>query len=297
MSDLERWRSSIVRGAGELLARHSRQPLPPDRAYRLLVWLGRAEQLRERGAELETLRARAAGDALVPTLMARVGLPAPEELLSTLEELLASGADAETELHCALLDVDDLLTVLELVGREAEAEALGREAVVRVERWSWRTGPLLGWAEGRLRTLPLRSAAASLWRAVERGSRFQVLPEVSFLKRAARSGDTHFEPISGPGSELFESDEGRMTLWVEIPPGKGQPQRAVLRMWSRERGGTWSYALAHADLAERAAYFDLGTREELRQRAAEAVGELPGATEAFVLTVELTFDDDPTVSG
>jgi len=297
VSDLERWQSAIVRGAGELLARHSSQPLEPDRAYRLLVLLGRAEQLETRGVELERLRARVTEDALVFELMARVSLPRPEELLARLEESLAGGADPEGELQSTLLDVDDLLTVLELVGLGAEAGALGREAVTRVVRWSWRVGPLLRWAQGRLRTLSPGAAAATLWRAIENGARVQLLPNVSFLGRAASGEVSPFEPISGEGFELFESEEGRLTLWLQSPPGLGQPRRAVLHLRLGERSGSWSYDLAYFDEAERVAYIDLESREALRRRAAEAIEELPGGTEPFELTVELVFDEDPTFSG
>lgn len=58
-----------------------------------------------------------------------------------------------------------------------------------------------------------------------------------------------------------------------------------------------SYELAYFDESERAAYFDLESREAFRRRIAKALGELPGDTELFELTVELVSDENPTVPG
>lgn len=68
---------------------------------------------------------------------------------------------------------------------------------------------------------------------------------------------------------------------MEAAPGLPKPPAIELRLRAGEREGRWSYRVSHSD--EQGLYVDLGTPGELRQRAARALGALPGEEEPFEL--------------
>lgn len=280
MTDPTGWQRIISEDARELLDRHAHEPLEPVDAYRLLVLLGRARQ--------SGLHVTGAGEPVVSSLAASVSLPEQEELLSELHTALEAWAGPE-QLHGLLLDVDDLVTVLELLGDGARARELARRATAHVAGEPQQVAPLAPWAEARLATLGSGSAAQLPWRQVarSRGSisgplfRLDSRSHPHFPVRAAASPLPSSELLSDEGFELYES-EGHWILWVRVESTAPAPHALELRLRSGEREGRWSYRVSHTE--EGGFYVDLGTPGELRQRAASALGTLPGADESFELT-------------
>ncbi|MBZ4421770.1 hypothetical protein [Myxococcus sp. RHSTA-1-4] len=300
MTDTAGWQRLIAEQGLELLERWEQGGLEPAEAYRLLVLLGRVEQLPVRAPELEALRDRAARANVTPRLAEKVSLPEGSELLEELSQALEAG-DGPEALHTILLDVDDLATALDLLGNNARAVELARRAADQVAKATGLAVPLSGWAEGRLATMTSRSAAVALWKQVA-GERALLGRHVVFIShslqpllRQAASASWTLEPVSGSGFELFES-EGRLVLWLEVPAGSPRPQAIELRLRVGAREGAWSYRASHVEKG--GIYVDLGAPEELRQRAVQTLGALPAANEPLEVIAWLTSGegDDPVPS-
>jgi hypothetical protein len=286
MTDTTGWQRVIAEEAPPLLTRHEQASLEPVDAYRLLILLGRAEQLRVRAPEVESVRARAARTSVAKVLADKVSLPDEADLLAELETALEAGLQPEA-LHSLLLDVDDLATVLELLRDEQRALALGRKAAENVAGAPRGLAWLAPWAKARLATLAVDSAIAPLWKQVARQgfpARRIHLPALPSLRQAAASFEA-LPPVSGPDFELYEW-EGHWILWMEVPSTGPWPRAVELWMHVGEREGRWSYRVSHSE--EGGLYVDLGTPGELRQRAAQALGELPTSGEHFELSAVLT---------
>ncbi|HYO57003.1 colicin immunity domain-containing protein [Archangium sp.] len=123
------------------------------------------------------------------------------------------------------------------------------------------------------------------WRVIENLS----LPE---LRQAAAGHSEPSEPIKGPDYEVYTHD-GRRMLWIQIKSGQPVPEGVWLHLKSGERGGRWRYPIEEVDHSGQATvlYVVLGTPEELRHAAAQAMGRLPAANEPFHLEVELELPD------
>ena len=115
------------------------------------------------------------------------------------------------------------------------------------------------------------------------------LPE---LRQAAAKLQEPLENIRGPDFEVY-THEGRRILWIEVKWGTSMPTGVLLHLKGKDRSGQWRYPIEDVDLSNqtRGLYVVLGTPEELRHAAAQALGELPGTNEPFHLEIELEFPD------
>jgi hypothetical protein len=157
--------TTFLRKAGceleELLQIDRHSPLADADAYRALVLLARLRDAPP--ADLAT------GDLLrvdVSGLLERCTLPAPNELLTTLESALEGDEEPEGPLFDALLDVDDLAGALGQAGEEATRARLVAEARALVTRRPDRIARLADWAAMRRQTLAPGAVTAPLWEAV-----------------------------------------------------------------------------------------------------------------------------------
>jgi len=291
MTDTTGWQRVIAEEAPPLLAQHEHASLEPVDAYRLLILLGRAEQLPVRAPEVEAVRSHAARTSAAKVLADTVSLPDEADLLAELEAALETRLEPEV-LHSLLLDVDDLTTVLELLGDKQRALALGRKAAEDVTGAPRLLAWLVPWAQARLATLAADAAITPLWTQVvrqqrRRSARVIPLPSLQALRQAAASLEA-LAPVSGPNFELYEW-EGRWILWLEVSSTGPSPRSVEFWMRVGEREGHWAYPVSHSE--EGGLYVELGTPGELRQRAAQALGELPTPGEPFTLSAVLTREE------
>jgi hypothetical protein len=136
--------------------------------------------------------------------------------------------------------------------------------------------------------LRLLSHTARLWIVID-GLDEVPLPE---LRQAAAVHTEPLAPIKGPDYEIY-THEGQRMLWLQVKSGQPVPTGVWLHLNSGERGGRWRYPIEDIDRSEQTMvlYVVLGTPEQLRHAAIQAMGKLPAANEPFHLTIELELPD------
>lgn len=153
----EAWLAKAEKELSELGAR-AQAELDAADAYRLLVLTARlrlSPGARER-----------AGPVAIDQLAARCRLPGAEELLDALEEACASGEQPHGVVLASLLDVDDLVGVLSLLGRGVDAgEVAGRAAAI-ASLFPAALVDLGEFAEMRLATLSPDAPGMPVWETV-----------------------------------------------------------------------------------------------------------------------------------
>lgn len=96
------------------------------------------------------------------------GLPNPEDILDMVVSGLESDTDAWGQLLDGLIDADDALCVLSLVGDDQAANELAVRVAALVSLYPERVVGLSAFAQMRLETVSEASLIAYVWRAVER---------------------------------------------------------------------------------------------------------------------------------
>ncbi|MCB9745383.1 MAG: hypothetical protein H6741_27860 [Alphaproteobacteria bacterium] len=168
MSATDAWTQAIESELEDLLRRAD--ALTPDDLWRFVVLLGRAAQHPAPPPAVEVLADRASQIGLAGRALSEAARPEAHDLLDALEVALVDGDDPAAALADTLLDLDDLLTVLELEGEEAEAYALAARAVALVELSPKGPAALDAWAARRLATVSDKSPAGAMWSAVATAS-------------------------------------------------------------------------------------------------------------------------------
>lgn len=163
------WIENTERELRHLLEQHQRAPLAGADAYRLLVLLGREDQLcaAEAVARNVTQLTPVERDALAELLAASCEPPEREGLIEELLDALDDGDEPAGPLLDVLLAIDDRCTVEELRRHEGEARELAESCAAAIATASDESVALSQWAAARIATMPERSAAAILWRAVQ----------------------------------------------------------------------------------------------------------------------------------
>lgn len=179
MSAGKTWADSVAEELDPLLDQAEGsgvEALDEDDAARALVLLARAEQL---GGD--TAQSFARGVAHLPALSARAPLVAPARLLGVLDDRLDDGEDPHGPLQDSLLDLDDWLSVAELLDRrgvrstapidEAARAQVSALAAARIALSPEAASALAPFALARISGLQGNEggawdAVAGIWRAV-----------------------------------------------------------------------------------------------------------------------------------
>lgn len=323
MSATDRWTQNLETELGELTARPD--DLSGDDLWRLLVLLARVAQHPAPPESLETLAEACTSSGLTTRAQSGGARPAAADVLDALDDALVATEDPAGPLADALLDLDDLVGVLELEGRVAEAAALINQAVALIDLSAVLASALDQWATHRLSTLDKAASATVLWQAVaaagasaavhslpttqttprdvtallDRADRsrpvaqvielFPVVPPVRRAWRpAAADAGAPWEAAEGEDWTVYE-DEGAAVAQVHAPSGARPPQVARLIVTAGEQ--TWAHPLRATRRGGRDAWYRLGTEAELARLFAKARTELGVAPDADV-SVRLEWEPD-----
>ncbi len=104
---------------------------------------------------------------MLPELLEVAGLPEPEDILTMVDQALASDLDPWGPLIDGLLDADDAVGGLVLGGQDHAARELAARVAGLVSLYPERTIPLGRFAQMRLETVRSDAIVAEIWRAVE----------------------------------------------------------------------------------------------------------------------------------
>jgi hypothetical protein len=176
VSESDAWARTIEVELDELL--RQTDALTPDDLWRVAVLLGRAAQFAAPSKQVTAVVDRASRRGLGRQALAGASRPSPGDLLDALDAALLEGDDPAGPLADALLDLDDLLTVLQLEGRATEAETLAAEAEVLVALAPRGPAALVDWGARRAATVAAAAPAGRLWTAVATASATAVLEAV-----------------------------------------------------------------------------------------------------------------------
>lgn len=318
MSGTDAWTRNIEIELDELLA--DAAALDDDDLWRVLVLLARVALHPDPPPELEerVVRCRQVG---VTARAQAVPLPGSDITLDALDEALVSGDDPAGPIADALLDVDDLAGVLQLLGRDAVAQALVQQAEAMVDLSAPAVAPLYAWAQRRLASLVEDAAVVALWRAVESAparaatealplwlsqrdasailddadsvARRQVIhlsgrvPSLDrALRAAAADAGQPWDAVDGEGFAAYEED-GRTV--VQVHTGTEPPTTVRVVVTGAGREASWSVAAFRQN--DREAWFDLGSEGEIAARVTElrvSIGLANGAD----VSVRLEWDGD-----
>lgn len=299
MSATDTWTRNVETELAELLARAS--DLDDGDRWRLVVLLARASLHPAPGEALERLVDEAGALGVVADLP-DAAWPDASDVLDALDDALAAADDPTGPIADALLDVDDLAGVLELLGRSVQARAFVAHAVALVELAPEPVVALQPWAVRRLSTLSEDAAASALWRAVEsapvaaltrvlpaHGRRVDVdavlstadlaysamiiplFPGVRPVERALRSaaadGDPRWSPVEGDGYTVY-AEAGRTVVQIHATPGRPAPGLVAVVVEGGGRSTRWDVPASRR--TDQDAWFDLGDEAELTTRLADA---------------------------
>lgn len=287
------WTRALETELNELIGRP--EALSPGDYWRLGVLLGRAAQHPTPPAAVEELAERAASAGLARAALSRAPWPTVGAVLDALDGALMDADEPAGRLADALLDVDDLVTVLELDGRVVEARAIAAQAVALIDLAPGGPAALDEWAARRLATVSEESAACELWNAVAAASAerlFAVLParrpapaDVDALleraggrtaqviqlwraappvRRAWRAAAADYRVAWAPGEGgdwTAYDDDGVTVVQVLARGGMGVPRTAILVV--AVEGKRWTKVLYPHRVGASSAWFRLGTEEEL----------------------------------
>ena len=180
MIETDAWARTIEVELDELLRRAD--PLTPEDMWRVAVLLGRAAQLPAPSEQVTVLADQASRTGLGRQALAGASRPSPADLLDILDAALLEGDDPAGPLADALLELDDLLTVLQLEGHATEAESLAAQAEALVALAPRGPAALVDWAARRAATVAAAAPAGRLWSAVASASATAVLEAVPTLR-------------------------------------------------------------------------------------------------------------------
>ena len=307
MSATDAWTQAIESELDDLLRRAD--ALTPDDLWRVAVLLGRAAQHPAPPSAVEVLVDRASQVGLAGRALSGADRPDAHDMLDALEVTLGDGDDPAGALADTLLDLDDVLTVLELEGEEAEAHALAAHAVALVELSPEGPGALDAWAARRLATVSDQSPAGSMWSAVATASVAAVMaplpstreptwdvqdlldragaalaeviplwPSTPSVRRAwrAAAADYGAEWMTGEGRDWTTYAEDGVTF-AQIRADRGDLVPRDVTLVIIVEGHRWSTRLGAHRRGNMSAWYRLGTEQELatlfeRARADLGVG-------------------------
>ena len=281
--------------------------LTPDDLWRVLVLLARAAQHPALPLEVEAAIDRVVQGGLPSRALVEARRPSAVELLDALDSALLSAEDPAGPLADALLEIDDLLSVLELEERRGEAETLADQAVALVDLAPQGAAALDAWATRRLATVSEHAAVGRLWSAVAvagastvlaslpaldprpmdvhdildraAGHLAEVIPlwaSTPTISRAWRAAAADFEaawsPAEGEDWTTYD-DDGTTVAQVQVRAGEKAPQTATLVVQVADR--RWTSIVRADRVGVSGAWFRLGSEKELAtifERAREELG-------------------------
>lgn len=225
MSATDAWTQAIESELEDLLRRAD--ALTPDDLWRAAVLLGRAAQHPAPPPSVEVLVDRATQMGLARRALSDTARPGAQDLLDALETALVGSDDPAGALADTILDLDDVLTVLELEGEQAEAHAVAAHAVALVELSPHGPAALDSWAARRLATLSDQSPAGSVWSAVATAGVAIVIAPLPSKRKPSWSIQDLLDRAGGTLAEVIP-------LWSSAP--------SVRRAWraaAADYGAEW----------------------------------------------------------
>lgn len=297
-----------------LLAQRNSPDFDPTDAYRALVLLGRLAQNAHNprgGASPDGDRlSREDCVALGMQMRALCQLPEVGELLAVLQrELYSDSQPPAGPLHDALLDVDDWVTVSELLGNQQDAADAVRLAVELLRTAPQRTLALVAWAQMRIQACQPLSRVRNLWQALiaEATGRRQLLRGTSIpillqhtlaLAAADQSSDFPTQDIvhSLPGRIYLEQQSRELTLDIELPSAMPEEScHPVLRVSTTASDGQ-EHIFFHAPLRHekdgRDLYVYLGLLSGPSSLLRRAVEAIPHSVDRAAVRFEVWFEDE-----
>lgn len=323
MSATDRWTQNLDAELSELIA----QPddLSAADLWRVLVLLARVAQHPTPSERLESLANICTSSGLTDRARAGAARPAEATVLDALDDALLVDEDPAGPLADALLEIDDLVSVLGLEGQDSAAQAIVDQAVALMDLAPVPASALDEWAARRLAVLDEAEPAAQLWQAVagagasavvhslpaavvphqgiaallDRADRqrplaqvIELFPQVPTVRRAVRpaaaDAGAPWKAAEGDGWTVYE-DGGDTIAQVHAPAGSRPPQVARLVVATGKQ--TWTEPVRAFRRGERTAWFRLGDEAELARLFARARTEL-GVAPEVELSVRFEWEPD-----
>lgn len=297
-----------------LLAQRNSPDFDPTDAYRALVLLGRLAQ----NTHGPSGRASPEGDRLSIEQCVELGmqmralcrLPEVGELLAALQRELHSDSHPPSgPLHDALLDVDDLVTVSELLGDQQDAANAVRLAIELLRTAPQRTLALVAWAHMRIQACQSPSRVRTLWQALIVGAKGRQpllrgtsiplqLQHTLALAAADQNSDFPTQDIehSLPGRIYLDQTSQELMLDIELPSDMPDEScHPVLRVSTTASDGQQGI-LFHAPLRHerdgRDLYISLGQLSGPSSLLRRAVEAIPPSLDRALVRFEVWFEDE-----
>lgn len=326
MSSDDLWTLELESELRELLAPEL-APTPADQ-WRLLVLLARVSLHPNPPPALVAVGEEAGRSAHIRQALAAIPAPDSKAALDALDDALEDDDDPAGALADALLDVDDLLGVLELMGLAEQAQATATQAVALIDLAPERASILDTWAARRLETLDEGATAAEVWRAVTSAAAMSLILTLPLrtphrtewaatLDRADNDRSNQAEVI-----DLFTASIAVRRSWrpaaadtvstsgptygknwtIYVQSGRTFVQiRAAMHhlptttalLIARTQDGTWTRRLRAARVGTDSSWFDLGSEDSLAAAFDEARTVLGiGADHPVAVVLEWNRDGD-----
>lgn len=303
MSTTDTWTLTIETELYDMLGRRD---LNSGDLWRVAVLLGRAAQHPAPTVNIEALVDRASQAGVAQRALTEAARPVVEDVLDALDEALFADDDPAGPIADALLDVDDLLTVMELEGHVEEANTLATQAVALVDLAPDGPAALDQWATRRLATVAEDSPAAMLWAAVAAAGASVVLAAIparrevdrevqTILDRAggmlaqviplwsttpsvrrawrAAAADYGTEWNPGEGTDWTTYNDGG-TTFAQVKASKGESAPQLVTLVVDVGGKRWTTKLRADRQGANSAWFKLGSEQELSTLFERARAEL-----------------------
>ena len=313
------WTLTIEAELDDLLGRAG--ALAPDDYWRALVLMGRAAQHPALPESVEALVGRCSETGLTQRALSTAARPTAADVLDELDDALLAGDDPAGPLADALLEVDDLLSVLEFEGEAEVAGQVVAQAVALLDLEPLQVAGLDQWARQRLATLGEGAVPRELWSAVATAAAnatlavlparasatrdvavlldraeakgaevIELWPSTPTVRRAWRAAAADYgsgwEPAEGDNWTTYD-DDGVTFAQVRVGAGEAPPQAATLIVEAEQ--GRWETPLPAHRVGGSSVWFRLGSEQELAAifvRAREALGVGTDAVPALRLEWE-----------
>ncbi len=297
-----------------LAQRHSPEFDSTD-GYRALVLLGRMAQYALMASNLGVSQ----GDGLSVEERAALGAdlhaicrpPQMDTLIAVLNQELAVDSGPPTgPLHDAILDIDDRLTVSELLGESATVEPAAQHAVATLNALPMRTRGLAPWARMRIRTCPSQSVVHRLWKTVEQAAKSRPtmlrgttipLPLRLELMLAADDQSTEFPPqdlrTEFSGRLYLDQETRELMLDLELASAvQVEPCSPVLQVKATSSAGPEILLFQtplHHEQDGRDLYVSLGPQSGPNSLLRRAHAAIPSSLDRSEVRIVVWFKDEP----